>query len=398
MSFAFLVSAQWLIYAFIGVYAYSVSSRGDYSFYDLGVGDVYTDSLFAHILASISLFLGSFLAAKIFRLKTLSSKNIVLAFTRFRWNGVATIFNVLLSVLVLSLSFYTYGVDGLFYRAYYLPQPDAASVAAQILGFLVVFLACILLLSNNRRDRRFAIFSAIFIFFIFFAKGSRVSAFVLLSFGLSWIWFSSERSRFYMKISLSVLLLIMSMSLMGVLLYFRTQADYGLVPYFLNFFDAVNYLWVDDYQGWLDILFNISFSVPVTQFTILSAGNDVSELIIALTPVGGGASGWVQLADSRRISIDIPFSAFGELYAHSKFHLFGYMIVVGVLFAFFEDYVGRDVGVMVVLCGVVFFVFVVMFSLLAPQYNLRSTTRVIWYSVGLFAVAGFVRHYFPRLR
>ncbi len=100
---------------------------------------------------------------------------------------------------------------------------------------------------------------------------------------------------------------------------------------------------------------------------------------ISVNPLPGRFAGWEDIRSSLRINAYTPYNSLGELAASGWITLIGWAVAAGFLLALASRIASRLPGnyrtaaSLLILAGSAFF------SLLILQYNLRSSTRLVWY-------------------
>lgn len=390
MYISFFISALWAVFAVIGFVVYGVYDRGDGTFYDLRVeDDFFVSSMIAHVFAAVFLPFG---AVFFKRISDSSVKNPLQLLREDSMNTsdsivlIATIFS---TVVCLISNIGAYGIDGLIYRTYYIPDADGYVIVAQLTGVLATLLASILACRQSPPLRLISLVCFVIAFLLIFAKGSRYAVVALLIYySLPYLVSGNNKSKPFSAVFKTIFVCFIAYFLMHASLYFRSDSQYGLAPYFFKLGEAFDSLSDDEYKSVWDSFLNVTFSLPVTEVTISSAIHEWSHIYIAISPFSGDFAGWYDIAPSRRISEEIPYSALGELYGYSPLALIFYMFSVGAVFSMVEhelNWSNKRVRGFLVLFT---FGFCLLFALFTLQYNLRSATRMIYY---LLAVLFFNR-------
>lgn len=134
------------------------------------------------------------------------------------------------------------------------------------------------------------------------------------------------------------------------------------------------------------LLGNLLFSAPLTGIV---AGREVdqSTLWVSLTPIGGEAAGWSDVSDELRIDATTPFNTIGELAAHGPLTLTLVAFAVGASIALAERIAASLPGKVAAVAMILPLAIAALYSVRVLQYNLRSSTRLIWYMLfAMFAI------------
>lgn len=370
----------WISFCLVGYIVYGVFDRGDGTFYDISPSDVtYTASTLAHFISAIFLVFGAYLTNRSFAFyKKLNPIQVLRENIDSSDDSLLRVMTVFAAAASVLSSLSAYGLDDLLYRSYYLPEVGVATTIAQLTGILSTLLASILACRSNRSAKLLAAVCYICGFLMVFSKGSRYAVISILIYQFLPLFMQRGRSLIYVVINV-IVTVSLAYILMHSSLYFRTDFQYGLLPYVNNLGDAISSMSDDNFQSVWDNFLNVTFSLPVTQVTIEAGGHNFSSMLIALNPMPGELAGWYQIADEKRVSDFIPFSAIGELYGFSPFLLMLYMLCVGVVFSIVENELNCSHDRLKLFLTLFVFAFVLLFSLLVLQYNLRNSTRMIYY-------------------
>jgi hypothetical protein len=161
----------------------------------------------------------------------------------------------------------------------------------------------------------------------------------------------------------------------------------GLGPYVSALIQDPGLLFGGGVGGAGGVFGNVLYSVPLTGFVATDvASPPAGALLTSLSPLPGDMTAWPTIAPLLRVSPYTPFSSLGELALQGT--------LVSVLYFSLIGYVAtrlqirgatlhglRSVAMQLALGGLI-----AAFSVSALQYNLRSTTRYVWYALGLYLV------------
>ena len=383
-----LLASIWVLFATIGYVVYSIFDRGDGTFYDLHAEDInFTSSILAHILAAFSLYLGAFLFARVFRRSTRTPLQLLRHDNTNISDEFLQITTVLTTLVCTVSNLFAYGWDGLIYRTYYIPDANIFIIIAQLFGVLTTLLAAILACRSSRKSKSVALVCFLVALTLIFAKGSRYAVIAFIIFQLLPSIVGAERSHSGLVMLKILITVFLSFFLLHASLFFRSDSQYGLAPYITKLPEAYYAISDMDYKSLWDSFLNITFSVPVTEVTIQNGVHDIASLLISLSPLSGDSVGWYEIAQSRRISEEIPFSALGELYGYSPLILVFYFLFVGAVFSIVEYELENSHPKIRGFLVLFSFGFCLLFGLFVLQYNLRSSTRMIYYLAGVLIVS-----------
>jgi hypothetical protein len=132
---------------------------------------------------------------------------------------------------------------------------------------------------------------------------------------------------------------------------------------------------------------NVLFSVPLTGYLAADLSSlPASALSTSLSPLPSGFTDWENIAPLLRLNIYTPYSALGELAVHGALVLSLYFAVVGYLASRLQILSARLPGFRPLVLQLVLGTLFLFFSFTALEYNLRSSTRLIWYAVLIYVL------------
>lgn len=136
---------------------------------------------------------------------------------------------------------------------------------------------------------------------------------------------------------------------------------------------------------------NVLYSVPLTGFVATDVPSlPAGALVTSLSPLPGDMTNWPVIAPLLRVSIYTPFSSLGELALQGTLVSVLYFSFVGYLATRLQVLGARLHGLRSSAMQLALGGLIAVFSVSALQYNLRSSTRYIWYAFGLYLVLRFV--------
>ncbi|WP_424348238.1 hypothetical protein [Kocuria sp. CH-021] len=268
------------------------------------------------------------------------------------------------------------GVGSLLNRSTYLSEQSSGGLGGVLaLAGVVSMVVCGYLLRTQRRFGQFLVLSNVVVFTLFIAStGSRRLAAipVLLAIGY-YVARPSKSAR-----RLLVLSIVVSLLLLPLPLYWRTLGAHGLIPYWHS---LGGYLGSD--LGLGTALKTILISVPIIGATV-RARLPEGALTTAVDPRGGQVSGWYEIAGQMRLNPYAPTAGVGELLYQGALTLSVFFLVVGLYLGLLDRHVRSLIA-----CGhqIVAFAHVGLASLFLVyviQYNLRSSMRMLYYSLALW--------------
>ena len=211
-----------------------------------------------------------------------------------------------------------------------------------------------------------------------FSMGTRLFALapVALAFGV----YACEPDRFGK--SLLAASGAATLLLLPIPLYLRGYEAHGLSNY-VPALSSFPYGWTAIREA----VGNLVLGFPITGMTALETDKiGLDKIAISLNPLPGRLAGWYEISDQLRFNRNFPYSAIGEVWNVSATLALGLFFWIGVLVGYIDYRVrwlllrGQTLAALS-LCG-----FVVLFALLMTSYNLRNSTRPLWYAIGLDVV------------
>lgn len=168
-----------------------------------------------------------------------------------------------------------------------------------------------------------------------------------------------------------------------------TPGGYGLSPFLAQVTRDPGAYFVPDLSA---IFGNLLFAVPLAGFVAAYAYPITGhQLGTSLTPLLGGMTDWSIVSKQLRFNIYTPFNAIGELANGGVWLLLVYFAAAGALLAWIDVTSRRRHGLVAFVGSVGIIGLAALFSLDALQYNLRSTTRVLYYGLALLLVVKLAR-------
>lgn len=179
----------------------------------------------------------------------------------------------------------------------------------------------------------------------------------------------------------AVICVYVSIVLIGVALRLRgSDVGVGFVP-FLGVVqdDPWNFL-KPDLAGSLG---NILFGVPLSGYVASEAPHlSFHALATSITPLPSGLTDWGEIAPTLRVNAFTPYAGIGELANHGWLVLVVFTFGVGVVFAACDAGV-RSMGQWGLAMSPVLVGLSLLFTLDFCEYNLRSSTRIVYYCAAL---------------
>jgi hypothetical protein len=218
-----------------------------------------------------------------------------------------------------------------------------------------------------------------------FAKGSRLLGIIPLLVLATWLLASNASLR--RRIAIGAPTVVVALLALELPLTLRGIPNGGIASY-------ASYLLGHPAAFTFDVrpqLYNLLFGFDLTGYVGRnSARLPLHALTVSVSPLPGGLSGWNNLSAQMRINPATPFNGLGELYNY------GWIAAVTYIFlaATFLGEVRRELARRIVsgrLAGLFVTALTAILTVDLLQYNLRSTSRILYYSLVLAVFVVLVR-------
>ena len=233
---------------------------------------------------------------------------------------------------------------------------------------------------RQRYVRMASLASAVAVFALFVALGSRRLALVPVLFALGAFAASAGSARARRNL---VIAAAASVTIVGVAWFLRGQATHGLLPY-LQAIASANPAEVIELTAIQDNIAQLFAQVSAT--AVVDPAVPEGSFWVSVNPLPGFASGWYDIAPALRLNAWTPFPAVGQLVNHGWQWLIGYGLAVGAALGFVEGGLNTRTRSTNQWAYIVGAALAAMFTLFTLQYNLRSATRAIWYALGAYGI------------
>jgi hypothetical protein len=139
------------------------------------------------------------------------------------------------------------------------------------------------------------------------------------------------------------------------------------------------------------VVANVLFSVPLTGYLAANVtALPSSDLLTSLTPMPSQFTDWAQLEPILRFDIYTPYSTLGELAIQGTAVLCLYFLLVGAVVTWLQMSSANLGGLRSLVLQLGLGPLLVLFSLTVLQYNLRPSTRFLWYALAFYVVVRLV--------
>jgi hypothetical protein len=315
------------------------------------------------LTAVISYFIGYIIFSQDYRILINSSTSPILseeAIHNKKPNKLVMV--ILLTIPVFSL-ITSYGLGNILYRSEYIPE-----VIMWLKSISLLILPITLIYSYYARTNKYIIFIFYLIFFILlFGLGSRFMAVLPLCYLLSKVLFAKERLNLF-KVFMAFVIAILSIM---IAIQNRRYDLHGILPYAENIvrngLDFSILLFAYNYIS--------SFSYSLTAYLVDNIEYSIDYFFVSINPLPGFLIGWAEVAPLLRINKFAPYNAISELAAVNMAVLSAYYFFAGLFFGFTEKVLSKRKSYF----RIVVIFFSLIFTFYSLQYNLRSTTRMLYY-------------------
>ena len=220
---------------------------------------------------------------------------------------------------------------------------------------------------------------------IAFARGSRLLALVPILVLGTWLLTTdcSRRKRLFVAIP-TVFVALVALELPLTL---RGLPRGGIAPY-------AGYLLTHSSALSLDVrpqLSNLLFGFNLAGFVGEREGHlPLHDLAVSLSPLPGGASGWVTLSRYLRVNSATPFSGLGELYNYGWIVATSYVFLTALFLGEVRTQLDRRIKAGL-LAGLLVTALTAIVALNLLQYNLRAGTRILYFTFVILCAAVVLR-------
>lgn len=170
----------------------------------------------------------------------------------------------------------------------------------------------------------------------------------------------------------------------------RGLSQHGLIPYSLNLGHG--------FSEFSDVASTLTDTVSVLDATIVDYQPSQRDYLVSINPLPGKLVGWADVAPRLRLHRYAPYCTLGELGASGLKTVFAHFLVIAITLFFAEKILGRVLGRNDSLSHLCLRIFCLGFAIFSLQYNLRSSTRMLYYGLFLAAVLAVFGLAFSRTR
>ena len=279
-------------------------------------------------------------------------------------------------IVSVSLLLAAYGWVGIFERSEYLP--NTINRVFKSLGILLT--PGVLVYAHYYKVPR----SALVIFYLsylllFFGMGSRSLVLLPISYVMA-SFFSPGGGIGLKKLSISAGATIL---LVSIALSVRDTSTHGVIPYAQDIVSNG----LEEELMLLAFNYVSAFSYSLTAYLSDSMYYEVNYLWVSLDPRLGFMIGWPAVSENLKINPYAPYNTISELYFFGWSVVGAYYFAIGSIFALCERYSRNRSRIL----HFVVYISVLFFTIYSLQYNLRSSTRIIYYILAVFIAVIVIR-------
>lgn len=290
---------------------------------------------------------------------------------------------VLASYAVLGITIVGYG-DSLIEGSYLGGTgPTWAVILSNTLTPLAVIAVCVAAFRPGKA-RFFAVAGVVIWVLVLFGRSSRSLA-ALPAFLVLGLLMSSERRVRWWQIVIAAAATVFLLQLPLALRV--NDAGVGILPLgeTLLFHPDLVFANFDPSGVFGNILFSAPLAAVVSRQPI-----PIDAFWTSINPLPGGTVGWADLNPSLKLDASTPFNAIGELAAQGWQVLIIFAFVVGLAAAATERAAQALPGALGTLGMLLVMALLALYSVTVLQYNLRSSTRILWYAVFAVIILHFI--------
>ena len=303
-------------------------------------------------------------------LKTNSNFNILLIISSF------IVINLAIITLISGVGFKTI----FFYQEYLISERPFLKISGTILAPISAYLSGYSYSSASKKIaiKFFILFFIFLLIIVLLAIGSRRAALIPPLFFLG--FYSSSKEIKNLKTTIFIIL-ILSFTFYIIALVSRVMPDKGIIPLFSFFVTASEYELPYDTTLFVYILNTIANSIPLATYTAMAEKIPESYFFISINPLPGFMVGWYEIFEGLRVNKFIPYNSVGELLNHGNFFGAIYYFFIGIFLSFVQLTINAAKKRNYYLVILILQALVFLFFIFSIQYNLRSSTRYIYYAV-----------------
>ena len=321
--------------------------------------------------------------------KNTSKKNITIQFLLLTHQGKLTIAAIVLFLLIVAMTVQVYdssswSLIGLWVREGYQYHNGANQTQVMILEFLQLIAFGILGLLYGSKKKKTSLILFIFLFFLDLTTGARTIVVHVAEFLFIPV-FLLRRKKIIQRLFLWSIILVYVVPL-------RKMQSHGLFAYsglesLLTGTPSPLSFMASELTFTYYYYFIFGFFATISTQQIGSVNWDT--IIVSLNPLPGQIAGWYEIAPALRITLNAPFSLYGEVFSMGMLFTITFFFVLGIVFGIAEIWIRKkwknhDIIPALITTGLLCF-----YCILAYEYNLRSSLRFVYYAIGFMIIYNF---------
>lgn len=213
-------------------------------------------------------------------------------------------------------------------------------------------------------------------FLIFFSLATRYLSILPIMITCGY-WFNSKKNKL-IGVLLATLSVIIFSPLIYLSIFLRGQSEHGFLPYIKNVGELSPEV---IFTAPLGFLSNFLFSFPLTGEVIKQRSTTdypIDYLIISLNPLQGDFAGWYEINNKLRLNEATPFNTIAEMYLYGNLTCFLMFFFLGIILMFITSVFHKNLKRGRIVYAMLLFVLILLFVFSSLQYNLRSSTRLLY--------------------
>lgn len=263
-----------------------------------------------------------------------------------------------------------YPFEYIYFRKGYLPIYEGSNFLKLIFDFSVILLLLVLPFYKSKFVRIF-----LFIIILTLVQGLNKRIIVLLPL----LYFLGSYLRDYRFYFLKFFVLVsISVFFSAVAYEYRGNLAQGVIPNIVFFYNSG--LDFEKSLSGVNYLFGFSFFSTLITYNFFDVS--ISDFLISINPLPSTIVDVSTVVEKHKITAVAPYSALGTLGVLGFTYVSLYYFSAGFIFGFCKNYF----PVRFSLASSFIFLFFVLFAVTTLQYQLRSATRLVYYTMLCFLV------------
>ena len=327
--------------------------------------------------ASISFYVGSSVLKERKNSGGFDLERIKLIFSRLNSSYIFIFY--IATILLMHIA---YPMEFLYFREGYLPLYNGNNTLQLFFDFMVYIIAMLLPFHKSKIVRYI-----LFFLLLVFLQGLNKRLIILIPV----IYFLGSYVR-DMKFHYLKFFLLISVSLFfaAVVFSYRNNYEQGIISNIIYFYNKG--LDFDLSIAGINYLFGFSFLSTLATSSFFDV--TISELLVSINPLPSTIIDVSHVVENHKITVFAPYSALGTLGSLGLLYVCVYYLFAGFVFNYCKYYFPARFSVLSLLIFLLF----LSFAMLSVQYQLRTTTRFIYYAIFYFTMFKLISSYFSTLK